>query len=40
MMFEGIPEKRKYCTPLQTLNWFYLDNEPDITNPLENPTIR
>jgi hypothetical protein len=36
MLKEGIPEKRKYCTPLQALEWHYVDNEPEKDNPLEN----
>jgi predicted transglutaminase-like cysteine proteinase len=35
MLNEGIPYKRKYCTPLQALEWHYVDNEPDKDNPLE-----
>jgi transglutaminase-like putative cysteine protease len=35
MLKEGIPEKRKYCTPLQALEWYYVDNEPEKDNLLE-----
>jgi hypothetical protein len=37
MLREGIPEKRKYCTPLQALIWHYVDNEPSTNNPLADP---
>jgi len=37
ILSEGIMEKRKYCTPLQALEWYYVDREPDRDNPLENP---
>jgi hypothetical protein len=42
MLKEGIPEKRKYCTPLEALLWILYDKEPDdptlkniISNPIE-----
>ena len=40
MLEEGIPDKRKYCTPLEALIWILYDKEPDdptITSLLEDP---
>jgi len=39
MLSEGIPEKRKHCVPLQALEWFYVDKEPNDDNPLEAHTF-
>lgn len=40
MMAEGFPGKRKFCTPLQALLWYSIDNEPEGSNPLEDPSFR
>jgi hypothetical protein len=40
MLEEGIPDKRKYCTPLEALIWILYDKEPGdptITSLLEDP---
>jgi predicted transglutaminase-like cysteine proteinase len=34
MLKEGIPDKRKYCTPLEALLWIAYDEEFDKDNPL------
>jgi hypothetical protein len=36
MLNEGVKEKRKYCTPLQALIWYYADRDPDSDGPLKD----
>lgn len=40
MLSEGIPDKRKYCSPLEGLLWIAFDNEFDATNnPLRDYSV-
>lgn len=39
MLNEGIPNKRKYCTPLEELTWIAYDKEFDDFNPLRNYSL-